>query len=371
MSALLAVGARAQLIPCTDRDGYTALHLAAGAGEAAAVDKLLSAGGSTHINITAASDGATALSLAAAYCHPVIVEKLLAAGASTRIANSRGQLPIHSAVKAGDVHTTKALLQADTGVEPAAAQIPCGPGDFAPLHLAVVANSREFVEVLVAAGADTSATMHGHGTPLQLAATAGAESALDALLQHYSIPQLVAAAVQAAHSAGPASLQLPSHMPIVHLSSGWKLRVIGKLLHAAAVQGGPAAVTAQLQEALAYSPTAMSLPALGVSAILQAIGQEWTAAAAAEAETRERHVGSLERTSLQHLLISGALLCVKVSSSLQCSASQSSVSWKEKRRNAAAKLLELDSDAHQLQEEVAEHCRRYEQQVGAAAQRVR
>lgn len=96
-------------------DGFTALHLAAFFGQAAAARALLAAGAA--VDATSGNHmRVTPLHSAAAGGHAEVVAVLLAAGAHPAARQNGGFTPLHAAAMNGDVDSVRALLAA--GADP-------------------------------------------------------------------------------------------------------------------------------------------------------------------------------------------------------------------------------------------------------------
>lgn len=118
VQTLLTKGTDANAI---DRDGKTALMLAAFEGHTATVQLLLANG--VQVN-TPDRDGATALMLAAAQGHIDVAQALLAKGAEVNAQNRAGQTALMLAVVGGHANISQALLAkgADTALQNRAGQ---------------------------------------------------------------------------------------------------------------------------------------------------------------------------------------------------------------------------------------------------------
>src|SRR5712691_24657 len=111
VQTLLGQGADGKAI---DRDGKTALMLAAFEGHAATVQVLLANGVQAN---TKDKQGATALMLAASQGHTDVVQALLAKGADANLQNSTGQTALMLAVVGGHGGVIQALLLKGADVE--------------------------------------------------------------------------------------------------------------------------------------------------------------------------------------------------------------------------------------------------------------
>jgi hypothetical protein len=104
VQTLLAKGADGNAV---DRDGKTALMLAAFEGHTATVQVLLANGVQANVKD---KEGATALMLAASQGHTDVVQALLAKGADVNLQNSTGQTALMLAVVGGHGSAIQALL---------------------------------------------------------------------------------------------------------------------------------------------------------------------------------------------------------------------------------------------------------------------
>ncbi|MDP9220065.1 MAG: ankyrin repeat domain-containing protein [Actinomycetota bacterium] len=109
------LGASPELATALTGDGFTALHLAAFFGQAAAAPALLGAGAA--VDATSGNHmRVTPLHSAAAGRHPDVVAVLLAAGADPTARQNGGFTPLHAAAMNGDADSVRALLAA--GADP-------------------------------------------------------------------------------------------------------------------------------------------------------------------------------------------------------------------------------------------------------------
>ena len=148
IAALVEAGAD---VDHAEADGWRPLHIAASAGQVAALDALLAAGASLAL----ASDGSVtpALYLAASNAHLGAVERLLDVGADPAQA-AGGWTPLHAAAAEG--HAEVALRLAQRGA-PTQARLP--ESGYTPLHVAVLNGREDVVRALCAAGAAPDETV--------------------------------------------------------------------------------------------------------------------------------------------------------------------------------------------------------------------
>ncbi len=157
-------------------DDATLLHRAAHAGDAAAVTRLLDAGGEAD---AATRHGVTPLALAAAAGHDAVVEALLAAGADANRASPDGETPLMAAARTGVVDSVEALLGYGTAAGVDARE---GWRGQTALMWAAAEGHAAVVAPLAAAGADVDARSDAGFTPLAFAVRAGQGAAVEALL---------------------------------------------------------------------------------------------------------------------------------------------------------------------------------------------
>ena len=180
VAALLEAGAD----PNTARgeSGETVVMIAARGGHAAVLRELLSRG--AEVNRQESVRRQSALMWAAAERHPEAVQVLAGGGADLEARSSTGITPLLFAVRAGDIATTGALL--DAGADPTAT-VPvqehhfdgwalrgggADPSASAPdgttaLTLAIINAHWELAAYLVERGADPNGNDSAHGRPLQ------------------------------------------------------------------------------------------------------------------------------------------------------------------------------------------------------------
>ncbi len=140
-------------------DGRTPLHVAARAGDAAAVQQLLDQGA----NIDAVDiRGYPALTLAVAGRHPGVVRALLARGAN---ASPATESPLIAAAQVGDVDVVELLLDHGAPIEA------CDHLGRGSLYWAAYLGHRAVVELLLDRGADLHARDQRGDTPLHGAAS--------------------------------------------------------------------------------------------------------------------------------------------------------------------------------------------------------
>lgn len=159
----------------TDREGNTALHLAARGGKRAVVELLLRQG--ANIEATEHVNGNTALIEAAGFGHNSIAVILLQAGAIVSRTNHRGGTALRYAASEGHEGVAKILLDSGADLE-----IQDDFGD-TPLSAAASWDKVEMVKMLLAAGAKVENCNHQSGhTPLMRAAALGNRASMELLL---------------------------------------------------------------------------------------------------------------------------------------------------------------------------------------------
>ena len=146
-------------------DDATPLHRAAHEGDAAAVGRLLAAGGEVD---AATRHGVTPLALASARGHAAVVETLLGGGADPNRASPQGETPLMAAARTGVAGSVEALLRYGAGV--AARE---GWRGQTALMWAAAEGHAAVVAPLTAAGADVDARSDAGFTPLAFAVRAG------------------------------------------------------------------------------------------------------------------------------------------------------------------------------------------------------
>ena len=157
--------------------GATALYEAAGAGNRAMVELLLSRGAGVNPqspNIAGAEP--TPLAIAVRRGFPAVVETLLDAKADVNAADSDGDTALHEAVDRGNDKITRLLLAA--GANPNAKN----QNGSTPLMYAPASASVDILKQLLAAGADPNLTNNSGRTTLSYAAKSGSLPKLQLLL---------------------------------------------------------------------------------------------------------------------------------------------------------------------------------------------
>lgn len=138
--------------------GDTPLMLTARAGHAEVVRALIARG--AKVDHVEPVRNQTALMWAAAEKHPRVVTLLLEAGADPRLVSSTKISPLMFAIRAGDLESTRILLDAGVDVNAAAAD------GTRMLQLAIINARFEIAKYLLERGAQPKSDPHG--TPLQL-----------------------------------------------------------------------------------------------------------------------------------------------------------------------------------------------------------
>jgi uncharacterized protein len=157
VEALLKAGAAADAV--REESGETPLMIAARSGSVEIVRALLARG--AKVDHVEPRRKQTALMWAAAEKHPEVVKVLLEAGANPRALSSTKISPLMFAIRAGDLASTRLLL--DTGMD---INAPAADGTHM-LHFAIINARFDIAQYLVERGADL-AVKDLHGTPLQL-----------------------------------------------------------------------------------------------------------------------------------------------------------------------------------------------------------
>ena len=187
IKVLLAAGAEPNV---RDHGLTTPLHFAAGCGRVEAVEVLLKAGADPNIMGSvfkpnnhggektplhvAVGEGYICLGLRDTSRRRLRVAKvLLAGGADPNAVTEYGSMPLHTAVRHGNLPAVEVLLE--NGADPNAKT----GGGVTPLHVAV---KTEVVKVLLAAGADPNAQDSDGDTPLRYAADRGTIEIIKLLL---------------------------------------------------------------------------------------------------------------------------------------------------------------------------------------------
>jgi len=139
-------------------------------GDLAALEHALSADRSVVQHVTA--EGWTLLHLAAYYGHAPLVKTLLVHGAEAMVRsdNSTANTPLHAAIAgADDASCVKLLLAGGADVSATADQ------GVTPLHLAASRDDRALCELLLALGADARARTEDGSMPHHVASDRGHE----------------------------------------------------------------------------------------------------------------------------------------------------------------------------------------------------
>jgi ankyrin repeat protein len=155
-----------------DKHNDVSLHQAIRSGDIVFVERLIRAG----VAVDSVTDyGYSALDLAAEAGNLQIINLLLEAGAD--VDYSQESSPLHMAVKSGHVDVVKHLIEAGANLE-----IEADDG-ITPLMEAVERGELEIIRLLVEAGADFQATDRYGKSVFQQAAQAGQEEVLEYLCQ--------------------------------------------------------------------------------------------------------------------------------------------------------------------------------------------
>src|SRR5262245_22369688 len=150
-------------VKVVSKGGFTALSFAAVKNDAKSVQSLIAAGADPNTKLP---DGTPVLVAAASFRSGEAAAALVDGGAEVKVADRRGNTPLHTAAQIGDVELIKKLLA--RGADPNARNAKAlarggggggGPfrapaGEISPLHVAARSNQLEIMKLLVAAGAD-------------------------------------------------------------------------------------------------------------------------------------------------------------------------------------------------------------------------
>lgn len=204
----LLSGAALRLLDSPSPDGFTPLHLAARLGHAAAAEALLLAGADASAGDAAC--GATPLHLAAAAQDAPMVQLLLNHGADAAAPDRAGRTAHHSAAASCRPGSASAALLCLARRAPHVLGQPAGaPGSDAPLHLLCRLPQECCLPTLqaLAGGGLLSAQLlcsanGGAWTPLALAAAAGSAAVVELLLSCGASP--AAGCCPACNAAGQA-----------------------------------------------------------------------------------------------------------------------------------------------------------------------
>eukprot|EP00903_Cladosiphon_okamuranus_P007646 g7415.t1 len=180
----------AGLLSSADSNGCTALHNAARAGEAPAVEALLEAGVPPD---AMDSRGWTPLFAACAVCCSDAVAALLQHGANANALDVDGRSPLHLVAQLGLAEPAELLLAAGADVGRRFGRSECSP-----LDLAVLEGHVQVVEAMLAHGADVDAADRGGRTAAHRACFFDQHAALAVLVEHGA-----SAAVEDGHGRTP------------------------------------------------------------------------------------------------------------------------------------------------------------------------
>lgn len=149
-------------VKAVSKGGFTPLVFAAVKNDSKSVKSLLAAGADPNTKL---NDGSSVLLAAESFRSAVSAIALVEGGAEVKVADKRGNTPLHIGALIGNAELVKLLLA--KGADPNArnakvfqgAAPPMGPfrapaGEISPLHVAARANQLEIMKLLVAAGAD-------------------------------------------------------------------------------------------------------------------------------------------------------------------------------------------------------------------------
>lgn len=159
VEALLKAGADANAI--RKESGDTPLMIAARSGHAAVVRALIAKG--AKVDMVEPLRKQTALHWAAAERHPDVVKVLVEAGASTKALSTKKISPLMFAIRAGDIESTRILL--DSGLD---VKEPAADGTHM-LALAMINAHYELAKFLLERGADANGD-DPNGKPLHILA---------------------------------------------------------------------------------------------------------------------------------------------------------------------------------------------------------
>ncbi|MBY0461170.1 MAG: ankyrin repeat domain-containing protein [Gemmataceae bacterium] len=162
------------------------------AGDVVALTRLATDHGAAAVRLDGDPEELTALHLAAAAGQLAAVEFLLspAVEADPRAARINNFTPLHSAAMKGHAAVCAALLQAGAGVN-----VQTAPQGYAPLHSAAFAGHLAAIRVLLAAGGDRARTNYRGERPADTATRQGQSEAA----------QLLASEAEPGAAADPAS----------------------------------------------------------------------------------------------------------------------------------------------------------------------
>lgn len=190
-----------------DRDGLTALHRAAAAGDLALCQRSLQAGADINARsgrLIADEEGSgdehrepgdTPLILAAQHGHSDIVAHLIERRADVTLSNAVRWGPLHAAVVGGNERSVDLIIQAGVIID-----LFCIASTFdeqlswfavgTPLHVSASWNRATIARMLIMAGADITASQIDRRTPLFYAAARGSTAVVEVLCDHGADPTL-------------------------------------------------------------------------------------------------------------------------------------------------------------------------------------
>ena len=161
-------------VDASDKQGWTALHLASAEGQKGMVQQLLDAGADVT---KVAKDGATALWVALLGGHHEVLLILIQSGADLTGTDPTGRPPLLVAVELKDVQAVTVFLR--NGALPNAST----NDGTTPLMAAAATGQTGLIEQLIQHGAEVNAVNQEGATALMLAAATGQPKALEFLIQ--------------------------------------------------------------------------------------------------------------------------------------------------------------------------------------------